>query len=116
MGNQHLADTFQVQPGRNRLSGDFSQHPIDVLHHLPLLEEIITLDVHRLSDQLKEVDDLERIGRFMGTELSMACMVNTDQTVYSYGLSGSELPRMKFALILGDGRERVAHVADPRLL
>src|SRR5262249_46401249 len=46
----------------------------------------------------------------------MACMVDTDQTVYSCGCSGSELPRMKFALILGYGRQRVAHVADPRLL
>ena len=36
------------------------------LHHLPLLEEIIPLEVHRLPDQLEEVDDLERIGRFMG--------------------------------------------------
>src|SRR5262245_32755913 len=116
MGNKHLADTFQVQPSCNRLSGDFSQHPINVLHHLPLLEEVITLDVHRLADQLKEVDDLERIGRFMGAELPMARMVDTDQTVYSCGYGGIELPRMKFPLILGYRRQRVAHVADPRLL
>src|SRR4029450_13919081 len=106
MHNYHLADAFEVQPGRGRLAGDFSQHPVDVLHHLPLLEEIITLDVHGLPDQLEEVDDLERIGRFMGTQITMARVVDTDETVDASGRRCGEFTRMELALILGYGCER----------
>jgi hypothetical protein len=46
VGHQYLADGVQVQPGRSCLLGDLRQNPIDVLHHFPLLEEILALDAH----------------------------------------------------------------------
>ena len=95
--------------------GDFRQNPIDVLHHFPLLEEIDALDAHGFTDQLEEVDDLERGCRFMGTQLAMASMINSDETVDAGGRRRVELPRMEFALIRRYRRERVAHVADSRL-
>jgi hypothetical protein len=84
---KHVADAFEIQPSYDRLSGDLHQHPIEVLHHLPLLEEIITLDIHRLPAQLDEVDDLGRIGPLWAHKrrdeaLGAGCgMVNPDSSM-----------------------------------
>ena len=65
MGNQYFADVFQVEPRIRRLFGHFRQNAIDVLHHLPLLEQIGFFDAHGLADQFKKVDDLERRSGFV---------------------------------------------------
>ena len=84
----------------------------NVLHHFPLLEEILTFHAHGFSHQLEEVDDLERGCRFVSAELAMASMINADETVDTGGRRRVELPRMKFALIRWYRRQRVAHIAN----
>ena len=58
--HQHFANGFQLQAGHGRMPGNFRQNPIDVLHHLPLFEQICLLNTHGFAHELEKVHDLER--------------------------------------------------------
>ena len=89
---------------------------VDVLHRLPLLEEIRAIDAHRLAHQLQEVHDAERVGR------SRARRARGDTRGRCRRARPRPRPRAAASscawsarLYAGTGAERVAHVADARL-
>jgi len=100
-----LAHRLEVEAGRFDAVAELGEDAVDVLHHLPLLEEVRLLHAERLAHQLEEIDDAERVVPLMGAQLAMTGVVDPDQAVDARRGRRLELAGVQLTLVRGDGRQ-----------